>query len=740
MMWRSSFIILLAFFTCVSAKEFEVHQNINSMDQLLDKSKLVERALKAFILHRTVMDDATLAKTQPGLGKRYGVAISRPSLSRAWFPTPILSPSSFPVPRALPVRGVLGEQRQHFFDATRYLAAGPEAQLRAGARTVATRAAAESETSPQIEEISAEEFLELTKDAKHAPLLVDWEGTWCRSCKLLKPELAKLKEEFPQLRFVSINANKSPLRTVEDAGVAKLPTVQVWKQGQRVSEVIAIANTVCIISGDDFSMSPDCSEAVGAEDIATVMSKIQKMVRDNTEPDGQPYADPKKDIEVRHGHAVPSVAGPTTLEGQEVQAHNFYPEIEHISAEEFAQQIRKSDANEPVVVDWYAEWCATCKYLKPKLAKMKELFPKLRIVSIDVNTCPLEVVQDAGIEKMPTIQVWRQGTCVSEVISINNVICITAGERTDIVPECSIEEGGTSDSHTAMLAEKVQHMVVGSTQAHERLFVDPREREALEQWEEWQRKGKWQALAEKEAKAYNASRTKFESFATAAQKAAAAVSDAESHLLSMLDQITSSGKTPSSPQRFEIAALIDKLESSGGFADPVENKLIEGEWELLYPSWDAHKPLGRRSDGSTPGIEGFFRALFGEWPARKLGERLASSSTIREAVRNIDSFTVFQNIMLTETNDPRVDLVVKFADEKVLRLLASASIEPKANPKRVDFTFDLAYFQQGMLHREPFSLEGTPSKGWIDTTYLSENVRISRSNERTRFLFRRVNK
>ena len=47
----------------------------------------------------------------------------------------------------------------------------------------------------------------------------------------------------------------------------------------------------------------------------------------------------------------------------------------------------------------------------------------------------------------------------------------------------------------------------------------------------------------------------------------------------------------------------------------ISSPLISGSWELLYTSkssFDIRNPLGKRVDGSKPGIEGFFGAIFGE--------------------------------------------------------------------------------------------------------------------------------
>lgn len=223
------------------------------------------------------------------------------------------------------------------------------------------------------------------------------------------------------------------------------------------------------------------------------------------------------------------------------------------------------------------------------------------------------------------------------------------------------------------------------------------------------------------------------------------VNQDEERLLSILDQTKGRGQKASNEQLGEIGMLLDRLEESGGIAPPVESKTIEGEWELLFTSkssFDITNPLGRRADGSAPGVEGFFRTIFGDAAAKDMTEKLASSSPIQRAVTSIDAFTILQNIKLTETDDPRVDQIVRFAEDKQLRLSAAGSTSPGANPKRIDFTFDLAYFQFGPIrlpYPVPFRLIGKEAQGWIDTTYLSDNLRISIGNKGTRFCFRRFN-
>lgn len=157
------------------------------------------------------------------------------------------------------------------------------------------------------------------------------------------------------------------------------------------------------------------------------------------------------------------------------------------------------------------------------------------------------------------------------------------------------------------------------------------------------------------------------------------------------------GQSASSSQLQAIQEAIAELEEMGGEKDPISSPLISGSWELLYTSksnFDIRNPLGKRVDGSKPGIEGFFGALFGEdSEATKALSAAASSSPIQRTVTSIDGVSVTQDIFLA-CNDPRVDQRVTLNEDAYLRLSASASVATDST-SRINFTFDLAYFQLG---------------------------------------------
>ncbi|KAK1432124.1 hypothetical protein QVD17_09015 [Tagetes erecta] len=77
-----------------------------------------------------------------------------------------------------------------------------------------------------------------------------------------------------------------------------------------------------------------------------------------------------------------------------------------------AQQLHES-----LVVLWMANWCRKCIYLKPKLEKLAANYhPRVKFYCIDVNNVPYQLVVRAGVTKMPTIQLWKDGNKQAEVV------------------------------------------------------------------------------------------------------------------------------------------------------------------------------------------------------------------------------------------------------------------------------------------------------------------------------------
>jgi thioredoxin 1 len=70
-------------------------------------------------------------------------------------------------------------------------------------------------------------------------------------------------------------------------------------------------------------------------------------------------------------------------------------------------------AKEPVVVDFFAEWCGPCKAMAPALDLVaKEMAGKVKVVKIDVDRSP-QIAQRYRIQAMPTLMVFKDGKVAS---------------------------------------------------------------------------------------------------------------------------------------------------------------------------------------------------------------------------------------------------------------------------------------------------------------------------------------
>ncbi|CAN0927613.1 Thioredoxin-like 3-1, chloroplastic [Linum grandiflorum] len=71
------------------------------------------------------------------------------------------------------------------------------------------------------------------------PVVIDWMASWCRKCIYLKPKLEKLAAEFDnKAKFYCVDVNKVPQSLVKRGNISKMPTIQVWKDGEMKEEVI----------------------------------------------------------------------------------------------------------------------------------------------------------------------------------------------------------------------------------------------------------------------------------------------------------------------------------------------------------------------------------------------------------------------------------------------------------------------------------------------------------------------
>ena len=68
-----------------------------------------------------------------------------------------------------------------------------------------------------------------------------------------------------------------------------------------------------------------------------------------------------------------------------------------------------TQSSEPVLIDFYADWCAPCKSVPPILKQVKdELGEQVHILKIDVDKNP-QLAQKLAISGVPTLMIYQKG-------------------------------------------------------------------------------------------------------------------------------------------------------------------------------------------------------------------------------------------------------------------------------------------------------------------------------------------
>jgi thioredoxin 1 len=80
----------------------------------------------------------------------------------------------------------------------------------------------------------------------------------------------------------------------------------------------------------------------------------------------------------------------------------------------FTSDVLQSD--KPVLVDFWAEWCAPCRKVEPLLNEIAvEMADKVTIVKLDIDSNP-ETTRTYQVMSVPTLTVFKGGQPVQSII------------------------------------------------------------------------------------------------------------------------------------------------------------------------------------------------------------------------------------------------------------------------------------------------------------------------------------
>lgn len=81
--------------------------------------------------------------------------------------------------------------------------------------------------------------------------------------------------------------------------------------------------------------------------------------------------------------------------------------IKHVTDASFEDDVVK--ANGPVLVDFWAEWCAPCKMIAPMLGEIADEYKgKVSIVKLNIDESP-KTPQKFAVRGIPTLILFKNG-------------------------------------------------------------------------------------------------------------------------------------------------------------------------------------------------------------------------------------------------------------------------------------------------------------------------------------------
>ena len=208
----------------------------------------------------------------------------------------------------------------------------------------------------------------------------------------------------------------------------------------------------------------------------------------------------------------------------------------------------------------------------------------------------------------------------------------------------------------------------------------------------------------------------------------------------LLAAIEANGKEKRLDNSEEIISLVNQLEACSSIPRPAVAPQIYGKWRLLQTTnADTASPIQRKAVDTTK-FDIFQDIVFNDEKQLLVKQIVKFSETNELCVDALASTSAYPLAELTDREGTGKILGLNILGVSLVG--EEAAEDPERPDSRIRFVFDEGKFDFGgftLPYPVPFRnpLFRDAVKGWIDVTYLSDRIRISRGNKGTTFVLKK---